>query len=259
MWWKLIEHIILSIQYFSRDIHGSFRGRWLRIHHRIFKIQDGGSSMADENPKSLGIRWKSVYWGFWGRWLRIHYQIFKIEDGGPNMADENPKNLGIEWKSVYWGFWGRWLRIHHQIFQIRGYESNFHIFFLLKYDPTLSVNPETTTWTWWNSVSFGVLDYYEFPWRILHLEFRKSNDGFVISGLKNPSTPIFIWFRDFSDFRPPYWIRHLEFWKSDDGIVISDLEHSHVCLLKNIERIKLYVLSIFSTFSSSQVIFVNIW
>ena len=84
------------------NTHGSFRGCWLRIHHQIFKIQDRGSNMADENPKSLGIIWKSVFSGFWGRWLRIHHQIFKIQDGRPNMADENPKSLGIGWKSVYW-------------------------------------------------------------------------------------------------------------------------------------------------------------
>jgi len=44
------------------------------------------------------------------------------------MADENPQSLEIGWKSVYWGFWGHWLRIHYQIFKIRGFGYSFHFF-----------------------------------------------------------------------------------------------------------------------------------
>ena len=134
--WKLIEHIILSVQYSSRDIHESFRGHWLRIYHQIFKIQDGGSNMADENPKSLGIRWKSVYWGFLrsvitnpssdfqnSRW-RIQYGGRKFE------KSRNWMKIGIL------GFLRSLITNPSSDFQNSRMRIQFS-HFSLKYDPTL--------------------------------------------------------------------------------------------------------------------------
>ena len=98
-------------------------GSLISIPKSGFKIQDGGSNMADEflqnriiSPKFVyGVadfdskvrfqnsRWRIqyggliftkpnyfyqfVYGGFWGRLFRFQSQVSKIQDGGSNMAD----------------------------------------------------------------------------------------------------------------------------------------------------------------------------
>ena len=103
-----------------------------------------------------------------------------------------------------------------------------------------------------------------------HLDLEKSDDGFVISALKNAyvriltkkrrnlgifvrhlgSTifdlkswrirnqrswkPLYATFpkkTEFGNFRPPSWIRHVEFEKSDDGFVISALANAYILIL----------------------------
>jgi len=41
-----------------------------------------------QEQRFASFSWKWVYRDFRGRWLRIRCQIFKIQNGGSNMADD---------------------------------------------------------------------------------------------------------------------------------------------------------------------------
>ena len=48
-----------------------------------WRTQYGGHNILETQRFS----WNLVIQGFWGRWLRIRHQIFGIQNGGPNIKD----------------------------------------------------------------------------------------------------------------------------------------------------------------------------